>query len=63
MLHAGQSAHIDPGIWHDWWNEAEADAVVRVEITPGERFALMIETMFGLARERHVDAKRMPNPL
>ena len=28
-----------------------------VEITPGERFALMIETMFGLAREGHVTAK------
>ena len=63
VLHAGQSAHIDPGIWHDWWNEAEADAVVRVEITPGERFVLMIETMFGLAGEGHVDAKGMPNPL
>ena len=63
VLHAGQSAHIDPRVWHDWWNEAEADAVVRVEITPGERVALMIETMFGLAREGHVNARGMPNPL
>jgi len=62
-LHAGESAHIEPGVWHDWWNEAEADAVVRVEFTPGERFVHMIETMFGLAREGHVNAKGMPNPL
>ena len=63
VLHAGESAHIEPGVWHDWCNEAEADAVVRVEITPGERFAHMIETMFGLAREGHVNAKGMPHPL
>jgi quercetin dioxygenase-like cupin family protein len=63
VLHAGESAHIESGVWHDWWNEAETDAVVRVEITPGERFAHMIETMFGLAREGHVNAKGMPHPL
>jgi quercetin dioxygenase-like cupin family protein len=63
VLHAGESAHIAPGVWHDWWNEAQEDALVRVEITPGERFVHMIETLFGLAREGHVNAKGMPNPL
>jgi quercetin dioxygenase-like cupin family protein len=63
VLDAGESAHIEPGIWHDWWNEAEADAVVRVEVAPGERFVHMIETVFGLAREGHVNAKGMPSPL
>jgi quercetin dioxygenase-like cupin family protein len=63
VLHAGESAHIQPGVWHDWWNEAQADAVVRVEVTPGERFVHMIETLFGLARGGHVNAKGMPNPL
>jgi quercetin dioxygenase-like cupin family protein len=62
-LYAGQSAHIEPGVWHDWWNEAELDAVVRVAVTPGERFAHMLETMFGLAGEGHVNAKGMPSPL
>ena len=36
---------------------------MRVEITPGERFAHMIETMFGLARLGHTNAKGMPYPL
>src|SRR4051794_3666407 len=63
VLRAGESAHIEPGVWHDWWNEAQTDAVVRVEIAPGERFVHMIETLFGLAREGHVNAKGMPNPL
>jgi quercetin dioxygenase-like cupin family protein len=63
VLRAGESADIEPGVWHDWWNEGHEDAVVRVEITPGERFVHMIETLFGLAREGHVNAKGMPNPL
>jgi len=62
-LHAGESADVEAGVWHDWWNEAEVDAVVRVEVTPGERFAHMVETLFGLAREGHVNAKGMPDPL
>ena len=63
VLRVGESVHIEPGVWHDWWNEGEADAVVRVEVTPGERFAHMIETLFGLAREGHVNGKGMPTPL
>lgn len=60
-LGAGESAEIEPGVWHDWFNAADVDAVVRVEVTPGERFAHMIETLFGLARDGHVNAKGMPN--
>jgi mannose-6-phosphate isomerase-like protein (cupin superfamily) len=59
----GESADIEAGVWHDWWNEGEVDAVVRVEITPGERFVHMIETIFGLARGGHVNRKGMPSPL
>ncbi len=63
VLHAGERADIQPGVWHDWWNECEVDAIVRVEITPGERFVHMIETLFGLAREGHVNKRGMPHPL
>ena len=63
VLHEGQTAVIDPGVWHDWWNAADRDARVRVEVTPGERFVLMIETFFGLARLGHTDSKGMPHPL
>jgi mannose-6-phosphate isomerase-like protein (cupin superfamily) len=63
VLHVGESAEVEPGVWHDWWNEAGANAIVRVEVTPGERFVHMIETMFGLARDGHVNAKGMPHPL
>ncbi len=63
VLREGETAVVEPGVWHDWWNAADRDARVRVEITPGERFAHMIETLFGLARLGHTDAKGMPNPL
>jgi mannose-6-phosphate isomerase-like protein (cupin superfamily) len=62
-LRAGERADIEPGVWHDWFNRGTVDAVVRVEVTPGERFAHMLETLFGLAREGHVNAKGMPNLL
>jgi quercetin dioxygenase-like cupin family protein len=63
VLRAGDQVHIEPGVWHDWWNEGDVDAIVRVVITPGERFAHMIETLFGLAREGHVNKRGMPHPL
>ncbi len=50
ILREGESAVIEAGVWHDWWNASDRDARARVEITPGERFADMIETLFGLAR-------------
>jgi quercetin dioxygenase-like cupin family protein len=63
VLHQGETAVIEPGLWHDWWNGSDCDVRVRVEITPGERFAHMIETFFGLARLGHTDDKGMPHPL
>ena len=63
ILKQGEIATIEPNVWHDWWNASDLDARVRVEVTPGERFAHMIETLFGLARLGHTGANGMPNPL
>lgn len=63
VLREGETAVIETGVWHDWWNASDRDARVRVEIAPGERFALMIETLFGLARLGHTGADGMPDPL
>ena len=63
ILSEGETAVVEAGVWHDWWNAGDRDARVRVEITPGQRFAHMIETMFGLARLGHTNAKGMPSPL
>jgi quercetin dioxygenase-like cupin family protein len=63
ILREGETAVVEPGVWHDWWNATDRDVRVRLEITPGERFAHMIETMFGLARLGYTNAAGMPNPL
>jgi quercetin dioxygenase-like cupin family protein len=63
IVRQDETAIIEPGVWHDWWNASDRNARVRVEITPGERFIHMIETFFGLARLGHTDGKGMPCPL
>jgi mannose-6-phosphate isomerase-like protein (cupin superfamily) len=63
ILHQGETAVIQPGTWHDWWNAADHDARVRIEVTPGERFLHMLETFFGLARLGHTDGNGMPSRL
>ena len=63
VLRPGETAVVEPSVWHDWWNASERDARVRVEVTPGERFLHMIETFFGLARLGRVNRKGMPSPL
>jgi quercetin dioxygenase-like cupin family protein len=63
VLREGESAVVEAGTWHDWWNAGDRDARARVEVTPGERFAHMIETLFGLARLGYTNDKGMPHPL
>ena len=62
-LHTGETSEVHAGQWHDWWNAEDHDARVIVEVEPGERFAHMLETLFGLAEMGFVDAKGMPNLL
>ena len=62
-LRRGETVTVEADVWHDWWNEADRDARVRAEITPGARIVHMVETMWGLARLGHTDTKGMPHPL
>jgi quercetin dioxygenase-like cupin family protein len=59
----GEAVDIPPGTWHDWWNAGDTEAVVKVTVTPGDRFSEMITTIFGLALDGRTNAKGMPNPL
>jgi hypothetical protein len=54
---------IPPNTWHDWWNATDQDVRVTVEVTPGERFVHMIETLFGLGRSGHTNGSGLPHPL
>lgn len=59
----GEVVEIAQGHWHDWWNAGEEEAVARVWVSEGSRFTQMIETLFGLARDGHTNAKGLPDPL
>jgi quercetin dioxygenase-like cupin family protein len=59
----GDVVDIPRGSWHDWWNAGDEEAVARVTVSEGGRFLLMIENLFGLARDGHTSEKGMPDPL
>ncbi|BCH23315.1 cupin [Mesorhizobium sp. L-8-10] len=72
VLEPGQSATVEPGVPHDWWNAStvdEAHVLVEVDKAPGaenidpNRFEMLIGMLFGLANDGKVDRKGRPNPL
>jgi quercetin dioxygenase-like cupin family protein len=62
-LGPGESVAVEANRWHDWWNVAEGGSVIRAEVTPGDRFAELIRTLYGLAIDGKVNAKGMPRLL
>jgi len=63
VLRRAETALVEENVWHNWWNASDYKTWVSVQITPGDRFAHMIETLYGLAQLGHTDAKGMPHPL
>jgi quercetin dioxygenase-like cupin family protein len=63
VLGAGQSCEVPPGTLHDWWQVGEDEAQVLVDVAPGERFVQVVATLFGLARDRKVNAAGLPHLL
>ena len=61
-LAPGESAVVEPGTGHRFWNASDVRAVFRCEIRPALQFESLIETMFGLAEDGKTNAKGMPNP-
>jgi mannose-6-phosphate isomerase-like protein (cupin superfamily) len=71
-LEPGQSATVEAGVAHDWWNAStteDAHVIVEVDRAPGadgidpNRFELLIGMLFGLANDGKVDKKGRPSPL
>lgn len=57
----GEAIHCPAGTVHDWWNAGDEDALLRVEITPADRFLEMVTNLFGLAQDGKTNKKGMPN--
>ncbi|MER8426506.1 cupin domain-containing protein [Mesorhizobium sp. M1403] len=71
-LGPGQSATVEAGVAHDWWNSSKTDeAHVLIEFDRAQgadhvdpnRFELLIGMLFGLANAGKVDRKGRPSPL
>jgi quercetin dioxygenase-like cupin family protein len=71
-LAPGESAVVEAGVRHDWWNASaneEAHILIEIDLAAGSeqidigRFELLIGMLFGLANDGRVDRKGRPNPL
>jgi quercetin dioxygenase-like cupin family protein len=59
----GERIEVLPGVVHDWWNVGDDEAHVLVDISPAERFELMIENLYGLANDGKTDSRGVPSLL
>jgi len=59
----GDTATVEPGTRHRFWNAGEDDVRFMCEVSPALEFESLIETMFTLAAEGKTNRKGLPNPL
>lgn len=62
-LGTGETAYVDPGVRHKFWNAGDDTLRFRAEVRPSLEFESLIETMFGLATDGKTNRKGMPGPL
>jgi mannose-6-phosphate isomerase-like protein (cupin superfamily) len=62
-LGPGQSAIVEPGVPHKFWNAGDSEATFRTEVRPALQFEQLLETMFALAVDGKTSKRGMPNPL
>jgi hypothetical protein len=62
-LERGETATVEAGTPHKFWNEGAEPAVFRCVVRPALQFESLIETMFTLAAEGRTNRKGMPNPV
>jgi len=59
----GEEAVVPPGTPHRWWNEADEEACVLVELRPALNSEIFFETVYGLARDGKTDENGVPSLL
>ncbi len=62
-LGPGDTATVEAGTAHRFWNAGEDEVRFRCEIRPALQFESLLETMFALAADGKTNRKGMPNPL
>jgi mannose-6-phosphate isomerase-like protein (cupin superfamily) len=62
-LEQGESATVEAGTAHTFWNDGDEPVVFHCVVSPALQFESLIETMFGLAAAGKTNRKGMPNPV
>ncbi|HEU4450534.1 MAG TPA: cupin domain-containing protein [Gaiellaceae bacterium] len=62
-LGRGETATVEAGTPHRFWNAGADEVRFVCEIRPALRFESLLETMFGLAADGKTTRRGMPNPL
>jgi len=62
-LGEGEEAVVAPATPHRWWNDADEEAHVLVELRPALNSEIFFETAYGLARDGKTDENGVPNLL
>ena len=62
-LVSGESATVEAGTAHKFWNDGDEPVMFHCKISPALQFESLIETMFALARDGKTNRKGMPNPV
>jgi quercetin dioxygenase-like cupin family protein len=62
-LGPGESATVEAGTPHRFWNAGEDQVRFVCEVRPALQFESLLETLFALAADGKTSRKGMPNPL
>jgi quercetin dioxygenase-like cupin family protein len=62
-LGEGEEAVVPPGTPHRWWNDADEEAHVLIELRPALNTETFFETLYGLARDGKTDENGVPSLL
>ncbi len=62
-LRRGETAVVEPGTPHRFWNAGDENVRFVCEVRPALQFESLLETMFTLAADGRTNRKGMPNPL
>jgi quercetin dioxygenase-like cupin family protein len=62
-LGEGEEVVVPPGTPHRWWNDADEEAHVLIELRPALNTETFFETLYGLARDGKTDENGVPSLL
>jgi mannose-6-phosphate isomerase-like protein (cupin superfamily) len=62
-LAPGESATVEAGVPHKFWNAGDDEVRFRCTVMPALQFERLIATMYSLAADGKTNKKGMPNPV